>query len=131
MIDIFSGAMLIPANTYGDRAPFGSVGGGELTKSGSKQCTRAILPSFGPHGCVKPYCCLFVYIGFLLRSDGRYQTERESVPSVERAELADPLNFRNCGTLSTSGTAEPPLCCAWASFYTQGVTNWGQHRQEG
>ena len=49
-------------NTYGDRAPFGSMGGGERTKSGSRQYTRAILPSFGPHGCVKPYCCLFVYI---------------------------------------------------------------------
>ena len=101
--------MLIPANTYGDRAPFGSLGGGERTKSGSRQCTRAILPSFGPHGCVKPYCCLFVYIGFLLRNDGRCQTERESVPGVERAELAEPLNFR---------TSEPFLRCAWASFYT-------------
>ena len=30
-------------NTYGDRAPFGSVGGGERTKSGSRQCTRAIF----------------------------------------------------------------------------------------
>ena len=78
-----SGAMLIPTNTYGDRAPFSSVGGGERTKSGSRWYTRAILPSFGPHGCVKPYCCLFVCIGFLLRSDGRCQTERESVPGVE------------------------------------------------
>ena len=69
-------------NTYGDRAPFGSVGGGERTKSGSRKYTRAILPSFGPHGCVKPYCCLFVCIEFLLRSDGRCQTERESVPDV-------------------------------------------------
>ena len=69
-------------NTYGDRAPFGSVGGGERTKSGSRQYTRAILPSFGPHGCVKPYCCLFVCIEFLLRSDGRYQTERGSVSGV-------------------------------------------------
>ena len=69
-------------NTYGDRAPFDSVGGGEHTKSGSRQCTRAILPSFGTHGCVKPYCCLFVCIGFLLRSDGRCQTEREGVPDV-------------------------------------------------
>ena len=79
-ISFMSGAMLIPANTYGDRAPFGSVGGGERAKSGSRQCTRGdFLPSFGPHGCVKPYCCLFVYIRFLLRSDGRCQTERESV----------------------------------------------------
>ena len=27
-------------DTYGDRAPFGSVGGGERTKSGSRQCTQ-------------------------------------------------------------------------------------------
>ena len=40
------------------------------------------LPSFGPHGCVKPYCCLFVCIEFLLRSGGRCPTERESVPDV-------------------------------------------------
>ena len=40
------------------------------------------LPSFGPHGCVKSYCCLFVYIESLLRSDGRYQTERGSVSGV-------------------------------------------------
>ena len=44
--------------------------------------TGGFLPSFGPHGCVKPYCCLFVCIEFLLRSDGRCQTERESVPGV-------------------------------------------------
>ena len=69
-------------NTYGDRAPFGSVGGGDRAKSRSRRGTRAVLPSFGPHGCVKPYCCLFMYIGFLLRSDGRCQTERESVPGV-------------------------------------------------
>ena len=71
-----------------------------------------ILPSFGPHGCVKPYCCLFVYIRFLLRSDGRCQTERESV-------------------LLSSRNAEPFLRCPWASFYTQGVTDRGQRRQEG
>jgi len=70
-------------DAYGDRAPFGSEGGGGRAKSGSRQYTRAVLPSFGPHGCVKPYCCLFVCIEFLLRSDGRCQTERESVPGVE------------------------------------------------
>ena len=69
-------------NTYGDQAPFGSEGGGGRAKSGSRQYTRAVLPSFGPHGCVKPYCCLFVCIEFLLKSDGRCQTERESVPGV-------------------------------------------------
>ena len=34
------------------------------------------------HGCVKPYCCLFVCIESLLRSDRRYQTERGSVSGV-------------------------------------------------
>ena len=69
-------------NTYGDRAPFGSVGA-EVTQRADRGSTRErFLPSFGPHGCVKPYCCLFVYIGFLLRSDGRCQTERESVPGA-------------------------------------------------
>ena len=58
------------------------MGGGERTKSGSRQYTRAILPSFGPHRCVKPYCCLFVCIEFLLRSDRRCQTKRESVLDV-------------------------------------------------
>ena len=30
-------------NTYGDRAPFGSVGGGGRTKSGSRRYTRAVF----------------------------------------------------------------------------------------
>ena len=102
--------VLVPANTYGDRAPF-RFGGRQRAHKERIEAVHAggggILPSFGPHGCVKPYCCLFVYIGFLLRSDGRCQTELESVPGVERAELLEPLNSSN-----------PFLCCAWASFYT-------------
>ena len=39
------GAMLIPADTYGDRAPFGSVGGGERTKGRSRRSTRAVYPA--------------------------------------------------------------------------------------
>ena len=94
--------MLIPANTYGDRAPF-RFGGGQRAHKERIEAVHAgrFLPSFGPHGCVKPYCCLFVYIGFLLRSDGRCQTERKSVFGVERAELAEPLNSLTLGTLST------------------------------
>ena len=86
-------AMLILANTYWDRAPF-RFGGGRRAHKERIEAVHAggFLPSFGPHGCVKPYCCLFVYIGFLLRSDGRCQTERKSVSGVERAELAEPLN---------------------------------------
>ena len=93
-----SGAMLIPANTYGDRAPFGSVGAESAQRADRGSARGAILPSFGPHGCVKPYCCLFVYIGFLLRSDGRCQTERKSVSGLERTELAESLNSPTLGT---------------------------------
>ena len=87
--------------------PFWFGEGGGRTKSGSRQYTRAVLPSFGLHGCVKPYCCLFVCIEFLLRSDGRYQTERGSVSGVSN-EPNHQLTERT----------PPPLRCAWASFYT-------------
>ena len=80
--EFVGGRCRFPPTPMGTGPLFGSVGGGERTKSGSRQYTRAILPSFGPHGCVKPYCCLFVCIELLLRSDGRCQTERESVPDV-------------------------------------------------
>ena len=74
--------------------------GAEAAQRADRGGTREqFLPSFGPHGCVKPYCCLFGCIEFLLRSDGRCQTERESVPDV-------------------SNEPNPPLRCAWASFYT-------------
>ena len=69
-------------NTYGDRAPFGSVRAEAAQRADQGGTCERFLPSFGPHGCVKPYCCLFVCIEFLLRSDGRYQTERESVSGV-------------------------------------------------
>ena len=39
-----------------------------------------------------------MYIGFLLRSNGRCQTERKSVSGVERAELAESLNSPTFGT---------------------------------
>ena len=71
------------------QVPFRFGGGAESAQRVDRGSARgAILPSFGPHGCVKPYCCLFVYIGFLLRSNGRCQTEQESVTGVERAKLA-------------------------------------------
>ena len=66
----------------GGPSPFRFGEGGGCIKSGSRQYTRVILLSFGPHGCVKPYCCLFVCIESLLRSDRRYQTERGSVSGV-------------------------------------------------
>ena len=79
---------LIPPTPMGTGPLLGSVGAESAQRADRGSARGAILPSFGPDGCVKPYCCLFVYIGFLLRSDGRCQTERESVPGVERAELA-------------------------------------------
>ena len=75
---------LIHGHLWGsaDRAPFDSARA-EVAQRADRGGTRErFLPSFGPHGCVKPYCCLFVYIESLLRSDGRYQTERGSVSGV-------------------------------------------------
>src|SRR5512132_1959217 len=48
----------------GRPSPFRFGEGGGRAKSGSRRYTRAVLPSFGPHGCIKPYCCLFVCIEF-------------------------------------------------------------------
>src|SRR4051812_846402 len=61
----------------------GSAGGGGRAKSGSRRCTQRGLPSFGPHGCVKPYCCFVVCILFLFGSAECYSTLRQLVrPSV-------------------------------------------------
>src|SRR3954471_11637320 len=62
---------LSSANTYGAGAPFRFGGGRRLRKeqivaTHARKHTK-ILPSFGPHGCVKPYCYL-VCIG--LESSG-------------------------------------------------------------
>src|SRR3954468_233904 len=56
------------------------------------------LPSFGPHGCVKPYCCFVVCIEFLLGSAECYSTLQQLTRPSVRGFL-------------------PPLRCAWASFY--------------
>src|SRR4051812_26866299 len=48
------------SNTYGDGAPF-RFGGERRLRKEQIEATHThttILPSFGPHGCVKPYCCL-------------------------------------------------------------------------
>src|SRR3954468_12159746 len=57
------------SNTYGDGAP-SRFGGGRRRHEEQIEATHAqtILPSFGPHGCVKPYCCLSDCTGFLLES---------------------------------------------------------------
>src|SRR3954467_10248939 len=58
-----------PRTPMGTEPLLGSAGGGGCTKSGSRRHThKRFLPSFRPHGCVKPYCCLSDCIGFLLRA---------------------------------------------------------------
>src|SRR3954465_4143500 len=76
-----------------------SGGGGGCTNSRSRRCTQGILPSFGPHGCVKPYCCFVVCIVFLLGGAWCYSThEPMARPSVENG-------------------SPPPLRAHGASFY--------------
>src|SRR3954467_14658739 len=85
-------------STYGDRAPFRFGGGRRSCEERIEARHTSSLPSFGPHGCVKPYCCFVVCIEFLLGSAGCYSTLQQ---------LTRP---------SVSGL--PPLLrCAWASFY--------------
>src|SRR3954469_208 len=48
-----------PRTPMGTERLFGSAGSGGCAKSRSRRHTyTTILPSFGPHWCVKPYCCL-------------------------------------------------------------------------
>ena len=54
---------------------------------------------------------MYVYIQFLLGSVGSYQTERESVSSFE--------------------LVDPPLRCAWASFYMLKGSPTGGNIDEG
>src|SRR4051812_37226326 len=75
---------------------------------------KGILPSFGPQGCVKPYCCFVDCIVFLLRSALCYSThEPLARPGVAMGVLSLPT-------------------CAWGLLlYAQGVTHrwqrrWGQ-----
>src|SRR3954470_298819 len=79
-----SGENRPPRTPMGTEPLLGSAGGGGCAKSGSRRHTQTILPSFGPHGCVKPYCCLSDCIGFLLESARCYSmlgAGREWVPS--------------------------------------------------
>src|SRR3954462_12554758 len=89
-----------PRTPMGTEPLLGSAGGGGCAKSGSRRHTQRILPSFGPHECVKPYCCLSNCIGFLLESARCY-----SMFGVGREWVS-------------SGFFPLPLStCAWASFY--------------
>src|SRR3954466_1966181 len=86
------------ANTYGDGAPSRLGGGWRLHEERIEAKHTRGLPSFGPHGCVKPYCCFVDCIAFLLGSAGCYSTH----------ELLASLGVR---------VLLPHLRCAWASFY--------------
>src|SRR3954462_1543917 len=78
-----SGEICLHEHLWGPSPFLGSAGGGGRAKSGLRRCTQGVLPSFGPHGCVKPYCCFVVCIVFLLGSVWCYSTHellaRESV----------------------------------------------------
>src|SRR3954468_5794760 len=97
-------------NTYGDRAPLLVRRGAEGARRAGRDDAHEGLPSFGPHGCVKPYCCFVVCIMFLLGGAECYSTLRQ---------LTRP---------SVSGLL--PLHCAWGLLlYAQGVTHRWQRRQ--
>src|SRR3954466_8547956 len=53
------------------RSPF-SVrrGAGAARRADQGEAHEGFLPSFGPHGCVKPYCCFVVCIAFSLGALG-------------------------------------------------------------
>src|SRR3954465_10709084 len=81
----------------------GGGGAGGRAKSGSRRCTQGDLPSFGPHGCVKPYCCFVVCIVFFGSAEC-YSTLRQLIrPSVGGLlPLPPPLMLR----------IGPPFICA-------------------
>src|SRR3954464_2092154 len=88
-----------PRTPMGTEPLLGSVGGGGCAKSGSRRHThKRFLPSFGPHGCVKPYCCLSNCIEFLLGSARCY------------SKLEVGRGWMTIGFL--------PSTRAWASFYS-------------
>src|SRR4051812_30983285 len=63
-------------STYGDRAPFRFGGGWRSHEERIEARHTSSLPSFGPHGCVKPYCCFVDCIVFLLGSVECYSTHK-------------------------------------------------------
>src|SRR3954471_15732166 len=71
---------------------------------------KGILPSFGPKGCVKPYCCFVDCIVFLLGSAWCYSThEPLARPSVAMGVLfplrAHGASFYMLKGLPTGGSA--------------------------
>src|SRR3954471_4099831 len=86
-------------------------GGGRRSHEGRIEAKHtSSLPSFGPHGCVKPYCCFVDCIEFLLGSAECYSIHQQLTrPSVS---VRPPFTLR-MGLL----------------LYAQGVTDRWQHRQ--
>src|SRR4051812_22025660 len=82
------------------RSPFSVRRGAEAARRADRgdTHTQTILPSFGPHGCVKPYCCLSDCIGFLLESARCY-------------------SMLGAGREWVSSGFFSPSTCACASFY--------------
>src|SRR3954468_2834153 len=108
----------------------GSAGDGGCTKSGSRRCTQGILPSFGPQGCVKPYCCFVDCIVFLLGSAWCYSThEPLARPSVAMGVLlllrAHGASFYMLKGLPTGGSAgggkNGECCSGYSCLHSSGT----------
>src|SRR3954466_15529335 len=74
----------LPPRTPMGTEPLSWFGGGRRSREERIEAMHTRdLPSFGPHGCVKPYCCFVVCIVFLLGSMWCYSTrELLARPSV-------------------------------------------------
>src|SRR3954466_5579154 len=91
---------LIHGHLWGP-SPFRFGGGRRSHEEQIEAKHTSSLPSFGPHGCIKPYCCSVVCIEVLLGSAECYSTHQQLTrPSVSAFLIV-----------------LPPLRCAWASFY--------------
>ena len=89
-----------------DRAPFGSAGGGDRTKSRSWRSTRAVYPASELSGEIT-LLLLLVWLSCVL------------APERERSVFLG------------SEPVEPPLRCAWASFYTLKGSPTGGNTEKG
>src|SRR4051812_6229036 len=112
----------------------GSAGGGGRAKSGSRRCTQRGLPSFGPHGCVKPYCCFVVCIVFLFGSAECYSTLRQLIrPGMSGLlpplppHVAHGASFYMCKGLPTGGNIgggkTGKRCVGYSCLYSAIIPN--------
>src|SRR4051812_22455949 len=90
--------------------PLPWFGGGQRSREERIEAmhTRG-LPSFGPHGCVKPYCCFVVLYCVLARervvlqyTRAAGETEREW-PPPSSSSVAHGASFYMCKGLPTGG----------------------------